>query len=278
MTRIWCNGQWIDPLDFTIAPTDRGLMHGLGLFETILAVEGRPVFVGQHMERFARGCERLGWPVETTDLAAVMIDLLQHNHLGTGRARIRLALTAGSGVMGDPSPGGDRLLWMTASAAAEPPPTASVNVSPFTRNERSPLAGLKCASYAENHLALDHARRLGYEETLFFNNSGHLCEAATSNVFLVTGGTLRTPSLDSGCLPGITRAVVIGLAARLGIPCMETRLSSDDLRASDGIFLTSSTRGVMGVSRLDDRKLPPCETTTMLRKAWDQAVREETGI
>lgn len=278
MTRIWCNGQWIDPLDFSIAPADRGLMHGLGLFETILAIDGRPVFAKQHLERFARGCERLDWRIETADLAALMIDLLQHNHLGTGRARIRLALTAGSGAMGDTSLGGDRLHWMTATAAAEPPPTTSVNVSPFTRNERSPLAGLKCASYAENHLALDHARRLGYEETLFFNNSGHLCEAATSNVFLVTGGTLRTPSLDCGCLPGITRAVVIGLAARLGIPCMETRLSADDLHAADGIFLTSSIRGVMSVSRLDDRKLPPCETTTMLRKAWDQAVREETGI
>jgi branched-subunit amino acid aminotransferase/4-amino-4-deoxychorismate lyase len=277
MNRIWSNGLWIDPLDFSIAPADRGLMHGLGLFETMLAIEGRPVFTKQHMERFERGCERLGWRIETPDLAALMIDLLHHNHLATGRARIRLAITAGSGVIGDSSLGGDHLLWMTATAVTEAPATTTVNVSPFTRNERSPLAGLKCASYAENLVALDHARRLGFEETLFFNNAGHLCEASTANGFLVTGGTLLTPALDSGCLPGVTRAVVIGLAARLGIPCMETRISIDDLHAADGIFLTSSTRGVMGVSRLEERTLPPCAITATLRRAWDEAVREEAG-
>lgn len=275
MTRIWCNGQWIDPLDFSLAPSDRGLMHGLGLFETILAVEGRPVFAGNHLERFTRGCERLSWRMETTDLEAVMTELLHRNHLGAGRARIRLALTAGSGVIGDLTPGGDCLLWMTATAAAEPPATTSVSVSPFTRNERSPLAGLKCASYAENHIALDHARRLGFEETLFFNNSGHLCEAATSNVFLVKDSSLRTPALDCGCLPGITREVVIRLAARLGIPCEETQLSSDDLHSADGIFLTSSIRGVMGVALLDERNLPPCGITAALRRAWEEGVREE---
>ena len=277
MTRIWCNGQWIDPHDFSIAPTDRGLMHGLGLFETLLAVDGRPVFAGHHLERFARGCERLGWRMETTDLAAVMCELLHHNHLGSGRGRIRLAATAGSGVIGDLTQGGDCLLWMTASAAAEPPATTSVNVSPFTRNERSPLAGLKCASYAENHLALDHARRLGFEETLLFNNAGHLCEAATSNVFLVKDGTLRTPALECGCLPGITRAVVIGLAARNGIPSGEAPLTKADLHAADAIFLTSSIRGVMGVSRLEERVMPPCGVTAALRRAWDEAVREEAG-
>jgi branched-subunit amino acid aminotransferase/4-amino-4-deoxychorismate lyase len=275
MTRIWCNGQWIDPLDFNIASTDRGLMHGLGLFETLLAVDGRPVFAGHHLERFARGCERLGWRMETADLAAVMIELLHHNQLGTGRGRIRLAATAGSGVIGDLTRGGDGLLWMTASPAAEPPAATSVNVSPFTRNEHSPLAGLKCASYAENHLALDHARRLGFEETLFFNNAGHLCEAATSNVFLVKDATLRTPALDCGCLPGVIRAVVIGLAAHRGIPCDETRLTTADVHSADAIFLTSSIRGVMGVSRLDERNLPPCDITATLRRAWEQAIRSE---
>lgn len=277
MNRIWCNGQWIEPLDFSIATTDRGLIHGLGLFETLLAVDGRPVFAEHHLKRFTSGCERLGWRMETTDLAAVMCELLHHNHLGTGRARIRLALTAGSGVIGDLTLGGDCLLWMTATAAAEPPATTSVNVSQFTRNEHSPLAGLKCASYAENHVALDRARRLGFEETLFCNNAGHLCEAATSNVFLVKDGSLRTPALDCGCLPGITRAVVSGLAAKLGISCDEAQLIKADLHSAEGIFLTSSTRGVMGVSRLEERALQPCEITATLRRAWEQAVRDEVG-
>ena len=278
MTRIWCNGQWINPLDFSIAPNDRGLMHGLGLFEAILAVDGRPIFPELHLERFNQGCERLGWQVKTTDLAALMIDLLQYNHLSTGRGRIRLAVTAGSGVIGDISLGGDSVLWMTATATPEPPDATSVNVSPFTRNEHSPLAGVKCASYADNPVALDHARRLGFEETLFFNNAGHLCEAATSNVFLVKDGSICTPALDSGCLPGVTRAVVIGLAEKLGIPCEETRITRADLHAASGVFLTSSIRGVMGVSRLEERNLPHCEVTASLRRAWDEAISEQAGM
>ena len=97
---------------------------------------------------------------------------------------------------------------------------------------------------------------LAFEETLFANTAGHLCEAATSNVFLVKNGALHTPSLGSGCLPGITRAVVIELAATLGIPCEERDFPVDELHAADELFLTSSIRGVMAVSRFEDRVLP----------------------
>jgi branched-subunit amino acid aminotransferase/4-amino-4-deoxychorismate lyase len=141
------------------------------------------------------------------------------------------------------------------------------------RNERSALAGLKCASYAENLVALEHAARLGFEETVFLNTAGHLCEAATSNLFLVKDGGIFTPSLDTGCLPGITRAVAIEIAARLGIQSTEGFLTEADLDNADEIFLTSSIRGVMGVSRFGERRLPPGPITGMLRAAWQDAIR-----
>ena len=99
----------------------------------------------------------------------------------------------------------------------------------------------------------------------------HVCEAASSNVFLFNRGVLLTPSLASGCLPGITREVVIEQTARLGITCHETELTAADLDAADEIFLTSSIRGLMGVSRLVDRNLAPGEITAALREAWWQA-------
>jgi branched-chain amino acid aminotransferase len=277
MSQLWCNGQWLDVLDFLTSPTDRGLMHGLGLFETILAVDGRPIFVDLHLARLHAACQRLGWQVDLPDIEEIIAKLIVHNDLATGRARIRFTITGGSGTLQDLTLGADHLVWLTAVPAADVPPSTRVNLSPWPRNERSPLAGLKCASYAENLLALEHAARLGFEETVFLNTAGHLCEAATSNLFLVQNGRITTPSLDSGCLPGITRFVVMDLAARQGIPCKELTLTQADLAAADEIFLTSTIRGIMGVSDFGAKTYPPGPVTTMLRAAWIEATQRKTG-
>jgi branched-subunit amino acid aminotransferase/4-amino-4-deoxychorismate lyase len=134
---------------------------------------------------------------------------------------------------------------------------------------------LKCASYAGNLVALQQAARLGFEETLFLNTAGQLCEAATANVFLVKNGGLFTPSLASGCLPGITRGVVMELAEQQGIPCAEGAFFLADLQAADELFLTSSMRGVMGVARFEERFLPTGPVTRLLGEAWQAAIRRK---
>lgn len=277
VTKLWCNGMWLDALDFTAAPTDRGLMHGLGLFETILAVEGRPVFADRHLARLRESCTRLGWHPMIPDLEAVMAELIEVNKLAHGRARIRLAISGGSGLVHDPALGPDHVLWITAVPAAEPPDFTTANRSPWQRNERSSLSGLKCASYAENLLALQHAARHGFEETLFLNTAGKVCEGATSNVFLVREGTVITPSLESGCLPGITRAVTLELASQLGLSCEQRDVESAELDSADELFLTSSIRGIMGLSRFEDRMLAPGPVTRRLREAWNSAIRRKSG-
>lgn len=268
MSQLWCNGQWQDAFDFSVSPTDRGLMLGLGLFETILAVDGHLIHADRHIERLLTSCERLGWRPDLPDFREITRELLRLNELSQGRARIRLSITGGSGLIHDLALGADHVVWITASPAADAPELTSANVSPWPKNERSALAGLKCASYAENLIALENAARLGFEETLFLNTAGHLCEAATSNLFLVKNGRVLTPSLASGCLPGVTRSVVIELAATLGISCEERQLTLADLQSADEVFLTSSIRGLMGVSRLDDRELPLGPVTRILRNAW----------
>ncbi len=245
---------------------DRGSILGLGLFETILAVDGIPVFADRHLARLRQGCERLGWPVEILHFQQIAAELLVKNQLTHGRARIRLAVTAGSGLLHDLAPGGDRLIWITALPAFAPPESLSACISPWPRNEHSPLAGLKCASYAENLIALDHARRLGFDEMIFLNTAGHLCEAATANLFLVKNGSLCTPALDSGCLPGICRERVIEHATEIGIPCETGSLTLAQLHAADEIFLTSSTRGPVPLSRLGERRLSLGKIVSKLRQ------------
>lgn len=254
---------------------DRGTMLGLGLFETLLALDGTPVFAGRHLARLQQACGRLGWGLAIPDFLDTAAELLVRNDLTAGRARIRLAITAGSGPIHDLTPGSDRLVWMTALPASEPPASLSACLSPWPRNERSPLAGLKCASYAENLVALDHARRQGFDETVFPNTRGHLCEAATANLFIVSQGALLTPPLASGCLPGIAREVVIELAKGLGMPCEERDLLPGELPQAEEVFLTSSIRGVTRLSRFEDHRYVAGRTSQILRQALQAAISSD---
>jgi len=276
MGTLWCNGQWLAAGVLPAAPLDRGAILGLGLFETLLGLDGRVVFRERHLERIAAGCARFGWVApqqQFADLPQAISSLLETAGHGAGRSRIRLTVTAGTGALADLASGGDRLVWMTASPLGDAPANLAVNIAAWPRNERGALTGLKCASYAENLLALDQARRAGFDETLFFNTTGDLCEAATANVFLVRDRVLRTPSLASGCLPGITRGVVLDLAARAAIPCEEVALRRADLDRADEVFVTSATRGPVAVSRVGDRLLAQCVMGKRLRGLWEAEVR-----
>ena len=99
MTHIWCNGQWLNSFDFPSSQTDRGMLHGLGLFETLLALDGAPIFADRHLARLQQTCTRLGWPLSLPDFRETAAELLVRNNLTTGRARIRLTVTAGSGSL-----------------------------------------------------------------------------------------------------------------------------------------------------------------------------------
>ncbi len=161
---------------------------------------------------------------------------------------------------------------MTAAPLVARPASLRLMLSPWRRNEHSPLAGLKCASYAENLLALDHARRLGFNETIFLNTAGELCEAAMANVFIVRDGALFTPALDSGCLPGVAREVMIAVAARAGVACHEARLDIAALAAADEVFLTSAVRGPVAACRIDSRVLPEAPFAALLAEAWEYEI------
>ncbi len=262
MNEIWCNGRFLPADRHPGAAQDRGGFLGLGLFETMLAVRGRVVFWDRHQVRLRQSCARLGWQVEIPDFAEIAAELLARNDLAE-RARLRLVVTAGSGPHNDLAPGADRLIWLAAFPQPDTAAPISVTISPWPRNERSPLAGLKTACYAENLIALDHARRGGFDETIFLNTAGQLCEAATANVFLVRDGRVLTPPLNSGCLPGVGREILLEIAGAEEIP-----LTAADLRDADEIFLTSATRGPVIVNRLEGDPLPPGPVAAGLRERW----------
>lgn len=263
---IWSNGKLIAADELCVSPFDRGLTVGLGLFETVLAIDGRPMLLARHLARHAAGCARLGWSApDSIGIEKGIHDLLSANRLTAGKSRVRLFQTAGSGTLADLSPGQGALTLLTAVPLPDGPERLSLTNSPWVRNERSALAGLKCASYAENLLALADAQARGFDEPLFLNTRDELCETATANLFLVTNGTLRTPALRSGCLPGIARGLVLELARNQGLAAEETTLGLDDLHRADEIFVTSALRGIVPINRLDDRHFIPGPITLRLK-------------
>lgn len=272
MNEIWCDGQWLPADKSPSTALDRGAILGLGLFETMLALDGRPVFWDRHLARLSRSAERLGWVLELADLQEICGQLLARNGLTVGRARLRLTVTAGSGPLDDLTAGADRRIWLAATPLAAPPDSVTLGLSPWPRHERSALAGLKTASYGENLVALDEARQRGFQETLFFNTADQLCEAATANVFLVKNGRVSTPPLASGCLPGVGREVIWQLAQRHGLAGDEWPLTMADLLAADEIFLTSATRGPVAVSRFEQREFTLGSVTDTLRQLWQAEI------
>lgn len=264
----------MDAMDLPVAYNDRGLTLGLGLFETILGVDKQFVLLDRHLKRFRESCHRLGWGVVLPDVESILLELLERNELSVGRVRVRMTMTSGSGWVNRATVGTDAVLWMQAVVAGQVPEFASVEISPFLRNERSAVVGLKCLSYAENVLALDLAQRHGHDECLFFNTQGHLCEGGTSNVFFVKSGVIYTPSLDSGCLPGVTRQVVMEMCKDLEINCLEGSYTREMLDDADEIFLTSSIRGVMGIGVLGEKKFGSMPVTMQLRDRWDEGLRK----
>ena len=257
---IWCNGDFLDgPL--AVSPADRGLTNGLGLFETVLALDGKPVALALHLARMKAGAARLGWSFDDEDFEHEIPKLLARKGLEEGRVRVRIAMTAGAGDLRDLARGSDALTWITAAASLQLPESVSLMTSGFPRNERSPLVGLKCASYAENLIALDQARLAGADEPLFYNTRGELCETAIANVFLVKGGAIFTPPLTSGCLPGTMRQRVM---QQVGVT--EGDLTEADVASADEVFLTSAIRGVVPVSAIDGRGISVGLVTARLRE------------
>ena len=144
--------------------------------------------------------------------------------------------------------------------------TTSAVTVPWPRNERGALAGLKTTSYGENVVMLAYAKERGATEAVMANLAGDLCEGTGSNVFYVVDGELRTPTLDSGCLAGVTRALVLDWYGG-----REVDEPIDVVRRASEVFLASTTRDVQPVSAWDDVELPvPGPITKAAQEAWHE--------
>lgn len=268
--RAWIDGDLLaDPTQGAIAVTDHGFTVGDGVFEAVKTLDGVPFALTRHLARLERSAAGLGLPApdlgDVRQGVAAVLDAAQDDPIG----RLRITWTAGPHPMGSGRGGGPPTLVVAYSAIDHAAAETTIVTVPWTRNENGATAGLKTTSYAENVIALAHARRHGGTEAVLANTAGDLCEGTGSNVFYVVDGELRTPSLSSGCLAGITRELVLEWcgAREVDEPLTEVRAHASEA------FLVSTTRDVQSVARWDDRDLPaPGPVTRRCAETW--AARE----
>lgn len=267
--RIWVNGQVVGADEPALVALDHGITVGDGAFETCKIVDGEVFAADRHVARMDRTLAGLGLPPVDRARLQQGVDAVLAAGEPIGFGRLRYTITGGPGPLG--SDRGDQGLSYIVTAAEVAPyaDTTAVATVPWTRNERAATAGLKTTSYAENVIALAHAKDKGGTEAIFANTRGELCEGTGSNIFVVTGGVVRTPPLESGCLAGITRELAIAFARDAGIEVVEEALPLEVLESVDEAFLTSSTRDVQPIHAIDGRALDaPGPLTRRMQEAF----------
>ncbi|MEM8707890.1 MAG: aminotransferase class IV [Actinomycetota bacterium] len=250
MRTWWINGTLIPAEEAMLPIVDHGLTVGDGCFETTSIIRGVPFAMTRHLARLRRSLDGLGIELAVTD------DELRDAAQGVADADpdagiIRLTVTAGPGPLGSGRGDGEPTVIVAGAADRGWPPSGGIVTVPWPRNERGVLAGVKSTSYADNVVALKYAKERGGSEAIFPNTVGQLCEGTGSNIFVELDGRLVTPPLSSGCLAGVTRQLVIETSA-----VEEIDLPMEVLATTSEAFLTSSTRHVMPIDRIDDREMP----------------------
>jgi branched-chain amino acid aminotransferase len=243
-------GELVDEDRAQVSVLDHGFTVADGVFETLKVTRQGPFAMTRHLARLDGSAATLGLRAPDHEVIRYAVEeVLAANGPQLGPlSRLRITYTSGIAPLGSDRGDSDPTLVVAVARTVAWPATTSVVTVPWTRNERSAVAGAKTTSYAENVVALRWAHEQDASEALLANSRGELCEGTGTNVFVVVDGRVVTPPLSSGCLPGITRELVMEWFG-----AQETVLPIEVLQDADEVFVTSSTRGVHPVVRVDDR-------------------------
>ncbi|MES2404227.1 MAG: aminodeoxychorismate lyase [Pseudomonadota bacterium] len=248
--RILVNGVETD----RVSALDRGLAYGDGLFETIRALNGSAPLWARHVARLHEGCARLGMPApDDTRLAAECSRVAE----GIGDAVLKIILTRGIGERGYAPPATADATRIVAAFPAPRLPAdwyrdgIRVRCCALRLAAQPRLAGIKHLNRLEQVLARAEWSDADVVEGLLFDQRDQLVSATAANVFVATGGVLRTPPVDACGVAGVLRGALLEALPDVRVQAM----TKEDLMQADEIFLTSSVRGVLPIRLLDERKL-----------------------
>jgi len=260
------NGQVFDQEHAVISVFDHGFLYGEGIYETLRTYNGQPFLFDRHMRRLRASAGMLALAVPLTDeqLAARCRDTMSAAGLGQPghEAYVRILVTRGVGELSyDPAACPTPSIIVIVKAHVGPPAEVfergvTVALVPIVRNHPGTVSPLiKSNNLLNNALAMQEAFKRGAFEGFMRNYRGELAEGTQTNLFVVKNGSALTPPLDAGLLAGLTREFLFEVGVDLRIPVREAVLRDDDLFGADEAFLTSTTREIVPVTRVDDKRI-----------------------
>jgi len=227
----------------------RSLFYGEGLFETFRYKNSLPVLMDSHLDRMDMGARRLkiSFPEREYIIELIEDAVLQSQFAD---AYVKICLLSSGGLTFYKSAEKSHLLVIVKEYAS-PQQSVRLKINSFTRTSGSPLSRIKSLNYLENILARREAQDAGYDDALFFNERGEICECSASNIFWYKDNTLYTPSVDCGLLPGTTRAQILKLAKVNNLGASEGAFCLDDVMSAEIAFISNSLIGCTPVSFIE---------------------------
>lgn len=284
---VYVNGTFVPAEEAKISIFDAAYLYGEGLFETLLAVQGKVLFLPWHFKRLYSGARQLKVPMtlKQSALEAALYKTMHVNDLQD--AYLRINVSAEEAVIGARR----RIVRDSHLVIIAKPPDpypkelyqqgCRLVVVRSAPNDPLPIANIKTNNYLLKMMARREIAQRKADEGILLNTKGKVTEGAGSNLFAVFGQRIVTPPLSDGVLPGVTREQVMRIARRFGISCREQSLTVKRLGAADEIFITSTLKGVMPVATLEGRKLPrpiPGPITQQLMTRYRKESSKKTGL
>jgi branched-chain amino acid aminotransferase len=292
----YVNGRICPQQDALISVFDHGFLYGEGVYEVVRTYGGELFLVGRHFRRLRASASMITLDVGMSDsaLEGIVRETIAAYRAGNGgdardqEILARILLTRGVGEMSyDPAKTTRPSLVVIVMPLVPPPAAAyergvAVSLVSVVRNHPASVdPRIKSNNLLNNVLAMQEALRRGpFFEAILRNYRGELAECSQSNLFLVKDGTARTPAVDAGLLAGITREFVEEAAVEVGIPMVDCVLRDDDLFGADEVFLTSTSKEIVPIVRVDDRVIGsgrPGPITLRLLDAYRRKARAAAG-
>jgi len=240
------NNNILDAHEKSLSAGQVGLMNGWGVFSTLRVADGVLFAFERHWERMHRDAAKVHvpFPTDPAELKAQLLRLVEANSAYNSTLRVMVVRNRGGifegpdmqrefdvlGFTKDLNPWGD---------------SVRLTLKPGARYAANEFSGCKILSWSQNLTWYEEAQQRGFDEVVLLNERGEVSECTSANIFAAMGSEVYTPPLNSGCLPGVTRELLLDVVRAPGIKVMERTLRPDDLERADEVFITSTTRDLL---------------------------------
>jgi len=250
------NNDIVDAHEKNLAAGQVGLLNGWGVFSTIRVEEGVLFAFERHWERMQRdaACMHVPFPADRESVKAGLLRLVEANSAWNATMRVVVVRNRGGLFEGPDLERDFEVIAFTANINAWGT-SVRLAVKAHGRYAQNEFAGTKVLSWAHNLTWYEEAHQRGFDEVILLNERGEVSECTSANLFIARGNEVLTPPINSGCLPGVTRALLLEEIRVPGISVAERTLLPGDLEDADEVFITSTTRDFLTVSYIEGLKL-----------------------